>query len=63
MLEEVKSVGQLRIGKKIRCHYKAISNTLGTFSGLGKGTSGFISPTTSSAAPNGDFYFSVKIQT
>ncbi|MDU5143602.1 MAG: discoidin domain-containing protein [Paenibacillus dendritiformis] len=57
MLEEVKNVEQLKIGKKIRCHYKATSNTLGTFSGLGKETSGFISPTTSSAAPNGDFYF------
>ncbi|RJG21641.1 hypothetical protein [Paenibacillus thiaminolyticus] len=58
MLEEVKSVEQLKIGKKIRCQYKAISNTLGTFSGLGKETSDFISPTASSAAsPNGDFYF------
>ncbi|CAH8716406.1 hypothetical protein M5W83_02130 [Paenibacillus thiaminolyticus] len=57
MLEEVKSVEQLKIGKKIRCHYRAIANTLGTFSGLGKETSDFISPTTSSAAPNGDFYF------
>lgn len=57
MLEEVKSVVQLKIGKKIRCHYKAISNTLGTFSGIGKETSGFISPTASSASPNGDFYF------
>ncbi|WGU94752.1 hypothetical protein QJQ58_00275 [Paenibacillus dendritiformis] len=57
MLGEVKNVEKLKIGKKIRCHYKAISNTLGTFSGLGKKTSGFISPTTSSATPNGDFYF------
>ncbi|WP_019422842.1 discoidin domain-containing protein [Paenibacillus sp. OSY-SE] len=57
MIEEVKSIGRLKVGKKIRCHYKALNNTYGTLSGLGKETSDFISPITSSATPDGDFYF------
>ncbi|EHQ63976.1 hypothetical protein PDENDC454_02540 [Paenibacillus dendritiformis C454] len=55
--DEVNDIAKLRIGKKIRCHYKAAPNSFGTFSGLGKETSDFLAPTTSSATPNGDFYF------
>lgn len=46
----------LDIGKVIRCHYTATSNSVGTFSGLGEETSDLI-PATSSATPNGDFYW------
>ncbi|CAH0122553.1 hypothetical protein PAE9249_05125 [Paenibacillus sp. CECT 9249] len=54
--EEVTDIEDLEIGKRIRCHYQANSNAIGTFSGLGKETSDFISPI-SSSTPNGDFYF------
>ena len=53
--DEVTSVEQLEVGKKIRCHYKARYNEVGEFSGLGEETNGFIPPE-SSAYPNGDFY-------
>ncbi|MCM3131539.1 discoidin domain-containing protein [Paenibacillus polysaccharolyticus] len=55
--DEVTNVANLEVGKRIRCHYQSsIANTIGTFSGLGEQTSAFI-PDTSSATPNGDFYF------
>lgn len=54
--DEVISVNSLEIGKRIRCHYKALPNILGTFSNIGQETSNFI-PTASSATPDGDFYF------
>nr|WP_154958212.1 hypothetical protein [Paenibacillus xylanexedens] len=55
--EEVTNVAELEIGKRIRCHYQSsTANTVGVFSGLGEQTSELIPPT-SSATPNGDFYF------
>ena len=55
--DEVLTPDELTIGKRIRCHYSApASRQVGTFSGLGEETSDFI-PVTSSATPNGDFYF------
>ncbi|OME44712.1 hypothetical protein BSK59_33225 [Paenibacillus odorifer] len=55
--DEVTKIEDLTIGKRIRCHYQStISGNVGTFSGLGQETSDFI-PVTSSATPNGDFYF------
>jgi hypothetical protein len=54
--DEVINLKDLDIGKRIRCHYQAPSGVVGGFSGLGQETSDFI-PTTSSATPNGDFYF------
>jgi hypothetical protein len=54
--DEVLDPKDLDIGKRIRCHYQASSGQVGTFSGLGQETSDFIPPT-SSATPNGDFYF------
>ncbi|OMD71238.1 hypothetical protein [Paenibacillus odorifer] len=53
---EVTSINDLDIGKRIRCHYQAYTGAVGTFSGLGKETSDFI-PVTSSATPDGDFYY------
>ena len=54
--DEVIDVTDLDIGKRIRCHYTAPSNAVGAFSGLGEETSDFI-PSSSSATPNGDFYW------
>lgn len=54
--DEVLIPDELTVGKRIRCHYTATSNVVGTFSGLGQETSDFIPPE-SSATPNGDFYF------
>lgn len=55
-VDEVNSVNELEIGKRIRCHYKASYNTVGEFSGLGEVTNDFIPPE-SSDFPDGDFYF------
>ncbi|MED4350958.1 DUF115 domain-containing protein [Schinkia azotoformans] len=55
-IDEVSSVQELEIGKRIRCHYKAYFNQAGIFSGLGEETCEFIPPQ-SSAQPDGDFYF------
>lgn len=59
--DEVTSPDELEIGKRIRCHYSATSNSVGVFSNLGKevyvdGINDFIPPA-SSATPNGSFYF------
>ncbi|MGA4519183.1 hypothetical protein ACPA0F_18155 [Solibacillus silvestris] len=54
--DEVLTLDELEIGKRIRVHYQAIANTVGSFNGLGQETSDFIPPA-SSATPNGDFYF------
>ncbi|MGQ8871424.1 discoidin domain-containing protein [Paenibacillus sp. TSA_86.1] len=55
--EEVTTVTELEVGKRIRCHYQSsTANTMGFFSGLGEQTSELI-PATSSATPNGDFYY------
>ncbi|OMF09839.1 hypothetical protein BK129_03100 [Paenibacillus amylolyticus] len=55
--DEVTKIAELDIGKRIRCHYQTTaSNTVGLCSGLGQQTSDFI-PASSSAVPNGDFYF------
>lgn len=56
--DEVTDLKDLDVGKRIRCHYQASSGAVGGFSGLGQETSDFI-PITSSATPNGDFYFIV----
>lgn len=55
-LDEVFNIQDLDVGKCIRCHYTANSNQLGVFNNLGQETSDLISPT-SSATPNGDFYW------
>lgn len=54
--DEVENISDLDIGSRIRCHYTASSNTVGTFSGLGAETGDFI-PSASTPTPNGDFYF------
>ncbi|MDQ0721602.1 hypothetical protein QF049_002863 [Paenibacillus sp. W4I10] len=55
--DEVTSVTELEIGKRIRCHYQtSVANNVGLFSGLGEQSSDLI-PVSSSATPNGDFYF------
>ncbi len=54
--DEVVSVDELEIGKKIRCHYRASYNQVGEFSGFGEKTADFISQR-SSDTPDGDFYF------
>lgn len=55
-IHEVTTIEELEIGKRIRCHYKAMYNTVGEFGGLGEETKSFIPPE-SSAYPDGDFYF------
>lgn len=54
--DEILSPDELTIGKRIRAHYQAGANQVGTFSGLGEETSDFIPPA-SSNVPNGDLYF------
>ncbi|WP_018931033.1 motility associated factor glycosyltransferase family protein [Gracilibacillus lacisalsi] len=55
-IDEVTSINDLEVGKKIRCHYRSSYNKVGTFNGLGKSTNQFIPPE-SSNYPCGDFYF------
>ncbi|MGE7999174.1 motility associated factor glycosyltransferase family protein [Lysinibacillus sp. NPDC093190] len=55
-IDEVMSVDDLEIGKRIRCHYKASYNQVGEFSDLAEEISDHL-PITSTANPNGDFYF------
>ena len=57
-IDEVISVGELEIGKRIRCHYKADYNSVGEISGFGEeiGQHLSINPI---AKPDGDFYFIV----
>lgn len=59
--DEVQSVEELAVGKRIRCHYQATSGVVGNFSSLGEevyvdGINDFIPPA-SSAAPKGSFYY------
>ncbi|RJE90658.1 hypothetical protein D3P07_00675 [Paenibacillus sp. 1011MAR3C5] len=54
--DEVFKLNDLTVGKRIRCNYKASSNAVGSFSGIGVETKDFI-PVASSATPDGDFYF------
>jgi hypothetical protein len=59
--DEVLDLGDLNIGKRIRCHYKANTNSVGFFSNIGgetyiDGINDFIPPT-SDVTPNGDFYY------
>ncbi|MFD1736792.1 6-hydroxymethylpterin diphosphokinase MptE-like protein [Bacillus salitolerans] len=54
-LDEVTDVKDLEIGKRIRCHYKASENEIGSFNGLGQETGKFIS-VESDSEPEGDFY-------
>ncbi|NMI02858.1 hypothetical protein HF638_02665 [Paenibacillus sp. SZ31] len=55
--DEVTSISELEVGKRIRCNYQALTvNTIGSFSGLGKQSSDLI-PIASTTTPNGDFYF------
>lgn len=54
--DEVEDIPDLKVGKRIRCHYKAqVANAVGSFSGFGQETSNFI-PSAGSSTPNGDFY-------
>ncbi len=53
---EVTTIEQLEVGKRIRCHYKAMTNKVGIFSDLGESNSSFI-PVESTPQPDGDFYF------
>ena len=55
--DEVTDISDLEVGKRIRCHYQATPNAVGTFSNLGEETSNFIPVSSASATPNGDFYF------
>ncbi|MFB5085897.1 DUF115 domain-containing protein [Psychrobacillus sp. PGGUH221] len=55
-IDEVMSVEELEIGKRIRCRYEASYNTVGKFSNLGNETTVFL-PVNSCPNPNGDFYF------
>ncbi|PVC75083.1 hypothetical protein C2I27_04140 [Priestia megaterium] len=54
--DEITNLNDLNVGKRIRANYMALQNQVGTFSKLGEETTDFI-PITSSATPNGDFYF------
>lgn len=54
--DEVTDVLDLKIGKRIRCHYTAPLGSIGSFNSLGMETSDFI-PSLSSSTPNGDFYW------
>lgn len=56
ILAIVTNISDIQIGDKIICEYIASSGTVGTFSKLGSSTASLISAT-SSATPNGSFYF------
>ena len=55
-VDEVTSIEDLEVGKRIRCHYKATTNKVGKFSQLGTANHSFI-PVSSTPQPDGDFYF------
>ncbi|MGE7090255.1 6-hydroxymethylpterin diphosphokinase MptE-like protein [Lysinibacillus sp. NPDC048646] len=55
-IDEVISVDELEIGKRIRCHYKASYNKVGEFTTLGEESGDFLSLNACSD-PDGDFYF------
>ncbi|MCP1425760.1 hypothetical protein J3D43_004276 [Paenibacillus xylanexedens] len=58
--DEVTSIAELEVGKRIRCNYVALaSGAAGEFKNIGKQTSDFISTTSIPSVPNGDFYFIV----
>ncbi|MEK4074088.1 MULTISPECIES: hypothetical protein [Paenibacillus] len=54
--DEVTSIAELEIGKRIRCHYIAARNSAGVFSRLGEETFDLIS-SSGSSIPMGDFYW------
>lgn len=54
--DEVTSIAELEIGKRIRCHYIAARSSAGVFSRLGKETFDFIG-SSGSPIPMGDFYW------
>ncbi|MGN4126601.1 motility associated factor glycosyltransferase family protein [Lysinibacillus sphaericus] len=56
--DEVMSIGELEIGKRIRCHYKANYNRVGEISGFGEEIGQHLS-VNPAANPDGDFYFIV----
>ncbi|SEA79535.1 DNRLRE domain-containing protein [Paenibacillus sp. 276b] len=53
--DEVLEQKDLTVGKRIRAHYAALAETVGTFSGLGAETSDFL-PAVQIVNPDGDFY-------
>lgn len=55
-IDEVTTVKDLEIGKRIRCHYESSYNTVGQLTGFGEETRNFL-PIEASANPRGDFYF------
>lgn len=55
-VDEVSTVAELEVGKRIRCHYEATINKIGTFSKLGATNNPFI-PVEATPQPKGDFYF------
>lgn len=55
-IHEVEKIGELVVGKCIRCHYEASFNTLGEFTRAGEESGEYLSSSTLSN-PNGDFYF------
>ncbi|AYV73757.1 DUF115 domain-containing protein [Bacillus sp. PK3-056] len=55
-IDEVKSLEDLTVGKRIRMHYSAKYNKIGGFS-KAKSFNQLFLPTFSSATPDGDFYF------
>ncbi|MDK8188848.1 hypothetical protein QP794_01960 [Paenibacillus sp. UMB7766-LJ446] len=58
--DEVTSIIDLKIGKRIRCNYVATTaGTSGAFNNIGKETSVMISTTSVPSMPSGDFYFIV----
>ncbi|WP_339303210.1 hypothetical protein [Paenibacillus sp. FSL R5-0519] len=54
--DEVTSIAELEVGKRIRCHYIAARNSAGVFSKLGEETFDFIG-SSGSPIPMGDFYW------
>lgn len=55
-IHEVERVEDLKVGKRIRCHYKAEKYQVGEFSAFGKESELFLS-IVPIACPKGDFYF------
>ncbi|MGY5342924.1 discoidin domain-containing protein [Paenibacillus glucanolyticus] len=54
--DEVIDIKDLVVGKRIRCNYSTLPGLSGAFNGLGEESADFI-PISSTANPNGDFYF------
>lgn len=56
-VDEVADIGELEVGKKIRCHYKTNYNRVGNYKNFEESSRREFIPLESKANPDGDFYY------